>query len=174
MPDWEALVRHQLAGLALEPHERAEVIEELAAHLDEACQELRRQGMTEEEAVRRAVYQVENWNDLLKKIQTAKMKENVMSNRVAQLWIPWTLNIRAVDGNTRAAPEVRSQAMGRGVEGCPSRRSALHPLVAVVAARRRNGRFSFSPRRRLATRGVLFRRFPRPAISCIDFGRISC
>lgn len=35
MRDWEELVDRQLADLALEPAERAEVIAELAAHLEE-------------------------------------------------------------------------------------------------------------------------------------------
>jgi hypothetical protein len=35
MRDWEALVDRHLAGLALEPAERVEVIAELAAHLAE-------------------------------------------------------------------------------------------------------------------------------------------
>ena len=34
MPDWEALVRQQLAGLSLEAGERREVIAELAGHLE--------------------------------------------------------------------------------------------------------------------------------------------
>src|SRR5260370_38239454 len=49
MPDWQAPGRAQLDGLALEPRERAEVIEELASHLIETFEGLRRQGFTEEE-----------------------------------------------------------------------------------------------------------------------------
>jgi hypothetical protein len=44
MPDWTALVRSRLAGLVLEPKERSEVIEELAAHLEDACAEIVRAG----------------------------------------------------------------------------------------------------------------------------------
>jgi len=91
MRDWEALVRRQLAGIALEAEERREVIEELAAHLEEACAELCKQGMTEEAAARRALSQVTDWHKLRRKIQTARMKENIMSNRVTQLWVPGLL-----------------------------------------------------------------------------------
>jgi len=35
MPDWNALVEQRLAGLALEPEQRAEVIAEVAAHLED-------------------------------------------------------------------------------------------------------------------------------------------
>jgi hypothetical protein len=88
MRDWEALVEGRLTGLALEPAESAEVIAELAAHLAESCEELRRQGMTEEEAVKRTLSQVEDWQNLRRRIQSAKTKENIMTNRVKQFWLP--------------------------------------------------------------------------------------
>jgi hypothetical protein len=88
MPNWEAVVERHLIGLALEPPESAEVIAELAAHLSETCEEWRRQGMTEEEAARRALSQVEDWQKLSRLIQAARTKENVMTNRVKQFWFP--------------------------------------------------------------------------------------
>lgn len=88
MPDWNALVREQLAGLSLEQDERGEVIAELAAHLEESFEELRRQGLAEEAAVSRTLLQVKDWQDLRRKIQTARKKENIMSNRVRQVWLP--------------------------------------------------------------------------------------
>jgi hypothetical protein len=88
MPDWNALVREQLAGLSLGPEERCEVIAELAAHLEECFEELRRQGLAEEAAVSRTLLQVKDWQDLRRKIQTARKKENIMSNRVRQVWLP--------------------------------------------------------------------------------------
>jgi hypothetical protein len=91
MRDWEKLVRLQLAGLALEPEEKDEVITELAAHLDETCEELCRQGLTEEEATWRALSQVKNWPDLRRRIQIARTKEKIMTNRVTQLWFPGLL-----------------------------------------------------------------------------------
>jgi len=93
MLDWEALVRRQLTGLGLEPDERGEVISELAAHLEETWEDLRRRGMTEEEAVRRTVSQVEDWQDLRRRIQTARTKENFMTNRVKQFWLPSLLTL---------------------------------------------------------------------------------
>src|SRR5947209_2411341 len=88
MRDWEALVEQHLIGLALEPTERAEVIAELAAHLEESCEELRRQGMPEERAVRQTLSEVEDWQNLRRRIQSAKTKENIMTNRVKQFWLP--------------------------------------------------------------------------------------
>jgi len=94
MRDWEALVDGRLAGLVLEPAERAEVIAELVAHLMETCEEWRRQGLPEEEAERRTLSEVENWQDLRRRIQIArKMKENIMNDRVRQFWFPSLLTL---------------------------------------------------------------------------------
>jgi hypothetical protein len=88
MRDWEAIVEQHLSGLALEPAEKSEVIAQLAGHLAETCEELRRQGTKEEEAVRRTLSQIEDWQKLSRLIQTARTKENAMTNRVKQFWIP--------------------------------------------------------------------------------------
>jgi hypothetical protein len=93
MRDWGALVEQRLAGLALESEERAEVVAELAAHLEETFEELRRQGLSEEAAVDRARSQVENWQSLRRKIQKARMKEDVMTDRVKQIWLPGFLTL---------------------------------------------------------------------------------
>jgi len=88
MPDWNALVREQLDGLSLEAEERREVIAELAAHLEESFEELRRQGLADEAAVSRTLLQVKDWQSLRRKLQTARRKENIVSNRVRQVWLP--------------------------------------------------------------------------------------
>ncbi len=91
MPDWQALVRRQLDGLALEPRERAEVIEELASHLIETFEGLRRQGFTEEDAAQQCMTEVKDWHDLRRRIQSARRKEDIMTNRIKQFWIPGLL-----------------------------------------------------------------------------------
>jgi hypothetical protein len=93
MRDWEALVKQRLVSLALESEERAEVIAEVAAHLEDTCEEMLRQGMTEEEAVGRALSQVGDWKDLQRKILAAKRREQPMKKRVWQLWIPGFLTL---------------------------------------------------------------------------------
>jgi hypothetical protein len=88
MPDWDALVRYRLDGLSLGLDERREVITELAAHLEETFEALSRQGVPEEAAKERTLSQVEDWQALRRKIQTARRKESIMSNRVRQFWLP--------------------------------------------------------------------------------------
>lgn len=93
MRDWEAIVERQLDGLALEPAESAEVIAELAAHLAETCEEFRKQGITDGEAARRTLSQVEDWKKLTRLIQTARTTENFMTNRVKRFWLPSLLTL---------------------------------------------------------------------------------
>ncbi len=93
MPDWQALVRSQLDGLALQPHERAEVIEELAAHLEETFEGARRQGFAEQDAAQRCLSEVKDWRALRRRIQAARTMENIMTNRVKQFWLPSLLTL---------------------------------------------------------------------------------
>jgi hypothetical protein len=93
MPDWEALVGEQFAAISLEPGEPPEVIAELAGHLEETFEQLRRQGLSEEAAVERALSQVKNWQSLRRKIQRARVKEDVMTDRVKQVWLPGFLTL---------------------------------------------------------------------------------
>ena len=88
MPDWNELVRQRLAGLELDPDEKDQVHAELAAHLDESYEISCKQGLPESEAVRRTLGQVSDWQELRRKISTAKRREFPMKRRVQQLWIP--------------------------------------------------------------------------------------
>jgi hypothetical protein len=93
MRDWEGIVRRELAGLVLGAEERREVIAELAGHLEETFEELWREGLPKEAAAARALSQVENWQSLRREIQMARRRENVMTNRVRQLWLPGLLTL---------------------------------------------------------------------------------
>jgi hypothetical protein len=93
MLDWEALVCQRLKGISLEADELREVIAELAGHLEETFEQLRQQGMPENAAVEGALLQVENWPSLGRKIQIARSKEDAMTNRVTQLWVPGFLTL---------------------------------------------------------------------------------
>jgi hypothetical protein len=93
MRDWGALVEQRLGGLLLEPVERTEVIAEVAAHLEDICEEMLRQGRTEEEAVRQTLLQVRDWNDLQRQIVMAKRRREFMETRFRQVWIPGFLTL---------------------------------------------------------------------------------
>jgi len=87
MPDWQKLVSHRLTHLALSERERQEVVAELAGHLEETFEALRRDGLPERVAVHRTLSQVTNWSDLQRKIYCARAKENTMNPRTSRLWL---------------------------------------------------------------------------------------
>src|SRR3977135_2971430 len=91
MRDWRKFVQVQLAGLPLSPGTKADVVDELAAHLEETYEDLRGRGFTEEDAARRSLSEVKDWHDLQRRVQTARMKENIMTNRITQFWLPGLL-----------------------------------------------------------------------------------
>jgi hypothetical protein len=88
MPDWQALVRQRLSGLALDAEEKNEVQVELAAHLEESYEVFCKKGLPEKEAVHRTFAQVADWPDLQREILIAKRKGHLMKKRLHQLWIP--------------------------------------------------------------------------------------
>jgi hypothetical protein len=75
MPDWKQLVAARLARMKLPAEERGEVVEELAAHLEECYEELREVGSPDPEGYTLA--QVPDWKALGRRIQ--KSKEDPMS-----------------------------------------------------------------------------------------------
>src|SRR6266403_142242 len=92
MPDWQKLVRRRLSGLAVDFTEREEIHTELAAHLEESYESLRTKGLPEQAAMQQTLAQVADWQDLRRRIQVARTrKENIMNDRVRQLWLPGLL-----------------------------------------------------------------------------------
>jgi hypothetical protein len=91
MRDWEKFVQSKLAELKLAPEPKADVIAELAGHLEEAYESLREEGVAEHDAARRALAQVPDWSDLQRKVYSTRIKENNMNSRVTRFWIPGLL-----------------------------------------------------------------------------------
>jgi hypothetical protein len=106
MPDWDNIVANRLANLILQVPEKNEVLEELAAHLEETYASLRAEGLPHEDALSRTLSQVMDWDELRRKIQTAKKKEDKMSKRATQIWLPvgltFVLSMSALVGALRA------------------------------------------------------------------------
>jgi hypothetical protein len=98
MPDWQKLVREHLSGLGLDDTDREEVHAELAAHLEESYEALLVEGVPEPEAVRRTLAQVADWKELQLKIHFARIRKDMMTNRVTQLWLPGLLTFALSTG----------------------------------------------------------------------------
>lgn len=116
MPDWKAIVKAQLRGLP------AEIVDELATHLEdfEGC--LLAEGVPAAEAFERTRHELTNSPDLAKQIEQARGDQ--MNHRSKALWLPglasftvsagslcilqviamrtnWTLTSLATTGSTR-------------------------------------------------------------------------
>src|SRR5579859_4082523 len=67
MSKWTAAIRKRLEGLKIPPEREAEIIDELASHLQDRYEELTAEGATAEEAYRRSIEEV-NYTDLLEEL----------------------------------------------------------------------------------------------------------
>lgn len=68
MPDWKNIVRDRVASLHLEPTAEADLVEELAQHLEDRYDEYRSGGASEEEAYRQALSELDNLHPLEAKL----------------------------------------------------------------------------------------------------------
>jgi hypothetical protein len=93
MRDWTHVVRQHLAGIALDEPEAAQVVEELASHLEETYQFLTSQGHSDDHAVRKVLSDVGDWEELKRKIERSRKKEFTVAKRVAQFWLPAFLTL---------------------------------------------------------------------------------
>ena len=71
MPEWKEEVRKRLSGLKLAPAEQAEIVEELAQHLEEVYERSLKAGATAAEAKETALLELAG-NDLLREIQRSQ------------------------------------------------------------------------------------------------------
>src|SRR5271163_3761674 len=88
MPDWEALVLARMGPLDGDERQRAEIIGELAGHLEDAYAERRACGLAETAAVEQTLAQVADWDELARRIRLAKCEEGIMNERTRSYWLP--------------------------------------------------------------------------------------
>jgi hypothetical protein len=93
MPDWQRLARRRLTPLALDSAREAEIVAELAGHLEDLYADLVLQGTPEEEAVQSALSAAADWDELRREIQRSANEENIMNYRVKTLWLPGACTI---------------------------------------------------------------------------------
>jgi hypothetical protein len=86
--DWNVLVREKFSGRDLTDLQRTEVVSELAAHLEDLYEHERSVGITEAEAISRALSEVDNWHQLSRNINRARKVERQMNSRTKSLWLP--------------------------------------------------------------------------------------
>jgi len=98
MPNWTRLVQERLARVKLPAGVKEEVVNELAAHLEETYEDARWRGFAEEAAAQLALQEVEDWRVLAAEISRARAEEDGMNNRTKSLWLPGMVNLIAAPG----------------------------------------------------------------------------
>lgn len=113
MPDWKALVRERLGKVHSSPAVEAEIIAELAAHLEDVCDELRLKGMSESDGMDLALKEMQDPDGLSGRIRCAKggeetmnqasmnhraMNHRTMNHRTKTLWLPGLIILTASMG----------------------------------------------------------------------------
>ena len=99
MRDWNVLVRERLSGRGLSELQQTEVVSELAAHLEDLYDHERSLGITEAEAISRALHEVDNWRQLSRAISRARKSEGQMNYRTKSLWLPGLATLTAAMGS---------------------------------------------------------------------------
>jgi putative ABC transport system permease protein len=103
MADWRTPVRERLAGLNLTPAREAEIVEELAGHLEEQYQELLSRGVSEDQAQRLAIEELESPDLLAQRLRQTRQlvwREPVpvgtggKGNFMEGLWHDWKVAFR--------------------------------------------------------------------------------
>jgi len=94
MRDWRAYVTEHLGSLADAPEIDAEVVGELAGHLEESEANLRTRGISLFDAERGTGALTGDWMELRRGIVAAKREGN-MHERVKQIWIPGLVTLVA-------------------------------------------------------------------------------
>jgi lysylphosphatidylglycerol synthetase-like protein (DUF2156 family) len=97
MPDWKSLVRQRMKNLKLDTPEKEEVVVELSSHVEEAYENLCKEGLCKSEALRRSLEAI-NWQRLCSKIRSAKRKEVFVNNRTRQFWVPALVTLAISEG----------------------------------------------------------------------------
>ena len=74
MPDWRRLVRDRLPALHVRPERESEIVAELALQLEQAYTDAVAGGAGEEEALRRALGQLGDWDKLGRGIDVSERR----------------------------------------------------------------------------------------------------
>ena len=95
MPDWKNIVRDRIASLRLAPAAQADLIEELAQHLEDRYRELRSAGTSEEDSLRQALAELADFAPLRDALERSRrLRESHVipagkprsANLAADLW----------------------------------------------------------------------------------------
>src|SRR5262245_29749128 len=124
MSDWKEEIRQRLAGLQLDPAREAEIVEELAQHMDDRYAELLAGGATQAEAARAALEDLINSELLAKELRQIEQQSGVepvvlgarRKNIIPDLWLDLRYAMRSMRKHALLSTVViATLALGIGV-----------------------------------------------------------
>jgi len=98
--DWEQLVGERMGAPFVTAH--PDVVCELAAHLQETCEDLIHAGLPPEAAERQALAQVASWIRLRNDLERARQGDSMKNQQVRSVWLPGLLTAVSGFGLLRA------------------------------------------------------------------------
>lgn len=96
MPNWKSLIERRLGKLKLPKSEREEVVNELAAHLEDLAEHENARGMCETESTAASHYESTDWSKLAHNIQRSKRDDFALNSRSRTFWLPALVTLTAV------------------------------------------------------------------------------
>ena len=131
MPDWKLYVRKHLPPLRVKPAREVEIVEELAAQLEQAYLEALNSGRDESEAERAAIAQLPDWQKLALEIEASQPAQHRPDSRVWQ-GVPGDLrHALRVLGQSPAFTMVAIATLALGIGGC----TTIFSLIEAVMLR---------------------------------------
>ena len=112
MVDWEAFVQERVAEYGSDVPDVEQTISELAAHLEELFAHWCDVGLDQNEAARRALSEVPDWQALFEKISRVRNKEATVDTQMKRILVPGTLTLLCSVGGLTGA--VRNGLFGEG------------------------------------------------------------
>jgi hypothetical protein len=88
MLDWQKAIREKLAAITLSPRQRANLIAELANHLEDLHAELLASGASDAEATRACLEQLNDLRRIASAAERSQIGEGRMNQRSRTLWLP--------------------------------------------------------------------------------------
>ncbi len=88
MHDWKEEIRNKLASLDLEPTREAEIVEEMAQHLEDRYQELLAEGVSESEAQQTARAEFSKAHGLIKEMRRVTQPQNAETATLGRAGAP--------------------------------------------------------------------------------------
>jgi hypothetical protein len=93
--DWQKFVRDRLDLGSLDRAQQDEIAVEMAAHLEDFCEDRRGGDSLDPQAASLAHDQVSNWNTLSRRIRRAKRVRHAMNDRTRRVWLPGLASLTA-------------------------------------------------------------------------------